>query len=201
MKEIEEMTNQASTNEMPSVALLEEALENEYYKRDYYNAIRSTVFVLITVTAIALLIATLILPVIRIYGSAMEPTINDDSIILCSKTSHPERGNVLVFYYNNKIVIRRVIGVPGDKVSIDANGRVSVNEEHLNEPYVDQYTLGKSDLVYPFEVPEGQYFVLADNRTEAIDSRVSLFGCIKEEDFIGRAIFSVWPLDSFGRIR
>lgn len=186
---------------IPSVKDIEDLLNSEYYKRDYHNAIRSTVYALITVAAVALLIATLILPVIRVYSSAMDPTIKDDSIILCKRSKLPERGDVLSFYYNNKIVLRRVIAIPGDKVEIDNNGQVKINGERLQEDYVSGRSMGNCDLVFPFEVPEGEYFVMADNRTDTMDSRYSLFGCIKEEDFIGKALFSVWPLDNVGLIR
>ncbi len=180
---------------------IEEALDQEYYRRDYHNAIRSTIYVLITVAAIALLIATLVLPVIRIYSSAMEPTIADDSIILCRKTKLPDRGDVFAFYYNNKILVRRVIALPGDTIEVEGNGRVTVNGERQEETYTSGLSLGSSDLEYPYTVPEGKYFVLADNREGTVDSRNSLFGCIQEEDFIGKTIIKAWPFDKIGLIK
>ncbi len=196
-------TDKIEQNKLDDLSIpdIEEALNDEYYRRDYHNAIRSTVYVLITVAAIALLIATLVLPVVRIYSSSMEPTISDDSIILCRKSNLPKQGEVFAFYYNNKILVRRVIALPGDTVEIESSGRVKINGERLEETYTNGLSLGNSDLEYPYTVPEGKYFVLADNREGNIDSRNSLFGCIQEEDLIGKTVFKVWPLDKIGLIK
>lgn len=186
---------------LPEPEEIANVLNDEYYKKDYHGAIRSTLYTLITVSAIALLIATLLLPVVRIYGGSMQPTISDDSIILCRKSGLPDRGDVLAFYYNNKILVRRVIGLPGDEISVDPNGRVTVNGETLKEEYVKNQGTIKSGLIYPYVVPDGRYFVLADNRVDTLDSRSDLFGCIQEEDFIGQVVFCVWPMDELGLIR
>lgn len=197
-KELEELGQYEGP--LPETTEISNVLNDEYYKKDYHGAIRSTLYTLITVSAIALLIATLLLPVIRIYGPSMEPTISDDSIILCRKSGLPERGDILSFYYNNKILVRRVIGLPGDEISVDANGTVTVNGELLREEYVHNKGTLKSGIIYPYTVPEGRYFVMADNRVDTLDSRSDLFGCIQEEDFIGQVIFCVWPMDELGLV-
>jgi len=177
---------------------LVQELERVRYRKRYMETIRSTIFILITIAAFALLIATLLLPVVQVYSQSMSPSVAEDSIVFCVKDTKPEQGDVLAFYYNNKILIRRVIGEPGHKVEVQSSGRVLVDGKPLNESYVDTVSYGKCDLAGTYTVPGGQYFVLGDNREDTTDSRQQAFGCISEEDFIGRVVFCVWPLSSFG---
>lgn len=186
---------------LPSAAELEEELERLRYKDRFQNSLRTTICVLITVAAFALLVATLVMPVLQVYGVAMEPSVKRDSFVVTTKTGSPEQGDVLAFYHNNKILIRRVIAGAGDTVLIDKNGRVAVNGETLTESYVEHLDLGTTNIEYPYEVPIGSWFVLGDNRLQSMDSRVSLIGCVEEEDFIGVCRLCIWPLDNFGIIK
>lgn len=185
----------------PELSALKDEVDRLDYRARFRDALRTTVYTLITVVAFALLIATLFLPVLSVYGSAMEPSVAKDSMVICTKTGHPKYGDVLAFYYNNKILVRRVIGIPGDTITIDDNGFVIRNGEVLEEEYVTQHALGLCDREFPYEVPAGEYFVLADNRTEGIDSRVSMVGCVLEEEFIGVVKFAFWPLDQVGFVK
>ncbi len=183
---------------LPSVGAIETELKRERYKRRYKRILKSTVYALIIVAAVAVLIATLILPVLQISGTSMEPTLHDDDIVVLIKSKELKRGDLCGFYYSNKILIKRVIALPGEVISIDTEGNVVVNGEELNEPYVSEKGLGECDVEFPFEVPEGEYFLMGDHRQTSIDSRSSVIGCVARDEIIGRIVFKVWPLSDFG---
>lgn len=183
---------------MPTAAQVEAELENERYKRRYGSVIRSTVYALITVAAVAVLVATLWLPVLQIYGSSMTPTLEDGDIVATVKTSSFEPGDVVAFYYNNKILIKRVIAQAGDWVDIDADGTVFVNGRQLDEPYVSEKSLGECDIKLPYQVPDGRIFVMGDHRSTSVDSRSSAVGCVAEEQIVGKVVFRAWPLMRLG---
>lgn len=166
----------------------------------YWQALRSTVAVLVVVAAVAVLIATLFLPILQISGDSMSPTLKNDEIVVLLKTKSFERGDLIGFYYQGKILLKRVIALPEDEVAIDAEGNVYVNGEILDEPYVTDKCLGNCDLEFPYKVPGTGYFVLGDQRTNSVDSRNSVIGAIPQEDIIGKVFFRVWPLSGFGLV-
>ena len=172
--------------------------ERKRYRRQkaYNKALRGTVHVLTIVAAIAVLIATLILPVLQIEGSSMKPTLSNGDIVLLTKTTHFDRGDLCAFAWNNKLLIKRVIGLPGDWIEIDTDGTIYLNGDKLEEPYVQQLALGECDLEFPFQVPQEQYFVVGDMRESSIDSRNSLIGCIPKDQIVGKVFFRVWPFNS-----
>ena len=172
--------------------------ERKRYRRQkaYNKALRGTVYVLTIVAAIAVLIATLILPVLQIEGTSMKPTLSNGDIVLLTKTTRLERGGLCGFAWNNKLLIKRVIGLPGDWIEIDTDGTIYLNGEKLDEPYVQQMALGECDLEFPFQVPQEQYFVVGDMRESSIDSRNSLIGCIPRDQIVGKVFFRVWPFNS-----
>lgn len=184
----------------PTLEQLEKELRRERYKERYRKTLGSTVAVLIVVAAVAVLVATLMLPVLRIYGSSMNPTLVDGDIVVSVKNLDFERGDVLAFYYNNKILVKRVIAFPGEWVDISEDGAVSVNGELLSEPYLIDQALGECDITLPYQVPDGRYFVMGDHRSVSVDSRSSTVGCISEEQIVGRLTFRIWPLAGFGQI-
>lgn len=161
-----------------------------YYRR----ALRGTLSVLIVVAAVAVLITTLFLPILQISGDSMSPTLEHDEIVVLLKTNKPDRGDLVAFYYQGKILLKRIIALPEETVVIDGDGNVYVNEQLLEEPYVTQKSLGDCDLQFPFTVPGGSYFVLGDQRTNSVDSRNSVIGTIRPEDIIGKIFVRVWPL-------
>lgn len=175
-----------------------EELRRERYKRRYRSAVTSTVYTLITVAAAAVLVATLLLPVLRIYGTSMTPTLDNGQIVVSVKTGELEPGDVVAFYYNNKILIKRVICGSGDWVDIQQDGTVLVNGQVLDEPYLTEKALGTCDIELPYQVPDGRVFVMGDHRETSVDSRSTSVGCVAQEQIVGRIFFRVWPLNEFG---
>ena len=186
--------------EMPSAEQLEAELKREKYKRRYHSVLRSTIYTLITVAAIAVLVATLWLPVLQIYGSSMTPTLQDGEIIFSVKTADLEPGDIVAFYYNNKILVKRVICGPGDWVNIDEDGTVYVNEVRLKEPYLAEKALGDCNIELPYQVPDGKIFVMGDHRSTSVDSRNTAVGCVAQEQIVGKIIFRNWPLNRLGDV-
>lgn len=184
--------------ERPSLEDLQNEISRRRYKRRYNNVLKSTVYTLITVAAVAVLVATLWLPVLQIYGSSMTPTMQDGDIIFSVKTSQMHRGDIIAFYYNNKILIKRVIGEPGDWINLDEDGSVYVNSVPLEEPYLTEKAYGETNIELPYQVPDGKYFVMGDHRATSVDSRNTAVGCITEEQIVGRILLRVWPLDQIG---
>lgn len=164
-------------------------------KKAYNKALRGTIYVLTVVAAVAVLIATLVLPVLQIEGTSMEPNLSNGDIVLLTKTTNFERGELCGFTWNNKLLIKRVIGTPGDWIEMDKDGVIYLNGEKLNEPYVQKLAMGECDLEFPFQVPLEQYFVVGDMRESSIDSRSSLIGCIPKEQIVGKVFFRIWPLN------
>lgn len=186
--------------QIPDIDQLKSELEREKYKIRYAGVLKSTVYTLITVAAIAVLVATLWLPVLQIYGSSMTPTMSDGEIVISVKTSDIEQDDIVSFYYNNKILVKRVIASAGDWVDIDKSGTVRVNGEELDEPYVSEKALGETDIKLPYQVPDGKFFVMGDHRATSIDSRHSEVGCVSQEQVVGKIVFRVWPLNKLGGV-
>lgn len=184
--------------QMPSSEALENELIRVRYKERYKKLLKNTVYTLLVVAAISVLIATLFMPVLEIYGNSMNPTLNNKDIVVSIKTTDLERGDMCSVYYNNHILIKRVIGVAGDEIIMDEEGNVFVNGELIDEPYVKEKSIGECDVEFPYTVPERTIFVLGDNRSTSLDSRNSLIGCISLDEVVGKIVFRVWPLESFG---
>ena len=195
------MGNKKWNPEMPEMELLQKELKRELYKRRFRRILRSSFHALIVVAAIAALIATLLLPVLQIAGTSMEPNLKDGDIVILAKTSRLETGDLCAFYYSNKILIKRVIGVPGDYIWIDNEGTVYLNNEPLDEPYITEKALGECDMEFPYQVPENSYFMMGDQRSTSIDSRSSVIGCIPEDQLIGKILCKLWPLSEFAWLR
>lgn len=179
---------------LPTLEQLETERKRYRRQRAYNKALSGTVYVLTLVAAVAVLIATLILPVLQIEGTSMEPTLVNGDIVLLTKTASFDRGELCGFSWNNKLLIKRVIGIPGDWIEIDTDGIVYLNGEKLDEPYAEQLAIGECDLEFPFQVPQEQYFVLGDMRESSIDSRNTLIGCVEKSQFVGKVFFRIWPL-------
>ena len=169
--------------------------ERKRYRRQkaYNKALGGTIYVLTIVAAVAVLIATLVLPVLQIEGKSMEPTLVNGDIVLLTKTTHFDRGELCGFSWNNKLLIKRVIGIAGDWIEIATDGTVYLNGEKLDEPYAEQLAVGECDLEFPFQVPQEQYFVLGDMRESSIDSRSTLIGCVEKDQIVGKVFFRIWP--------
>ena len=182
--------------EMPRLEQMESELKRVKYKRRYRSVLRSTVYALITVAAAAVLVATLWMPVLQIYGASMSPTLEEGEIILSLKTGQFAPGDIVAFYYNNKILVKRVIAGPGDWVNIEADGTVFVNSEALDEPYLVEKAFGDCNIELPYQVPESRVFVMGDHRSVSVDSRSTAVGCVAQEQIVGKLVLRLWPPES-----
>ena len=178
---------------LPTIDQIENERKRYRRQKAYNKALGGTIYVLTIVAAVAVLIATLVLPVLQIEGTSMEPTLVNGDIVLLTKTTTFNRGELCGFSWNNKLLIKRVIGIPGDWIEIDTDGTVYLNGEKLDEPYAQQLAVGECDLEFPFQVPQEQYFVLGDMRESSIDSRNTLIGCVEKDHIIGKVFFRIWP--------
>ncbi len=187
-------------NDFPTTQQISGELNRVRYRQDFKKVFIGTISSLIVVAAITVLISTSFLPVLRVTGSSMTPTLYSDEFVMCSKKSNFKSGDVVAFYYNNKILLKRVIGTSGDIIDIKEDGTVYKNGEKLNEPYINEKALGTCDIELPYQVPDNRIFVMGDHRLTSIDSRTTTVGCIAEEYILGKVIFKFWPLDKIGSV-
>ena len=186
--------------EMPSLEQLENEVRRVRYRSRYKSVLRSTVYTLVVVAALAVLVATIWMPVLQIYGVSMTPTFNEGDIVVSFKGARFERGDLVAFYLGNKILVKRCIAGPGQWVDIDENGVVYVDGDKLEEPYLTERALGDCNIDLPYQVPDNRYFCMGDHRSTSADSRRSEVGCVAEEQIVGKIVFRVWPLARFGEI-
>ncbi len=186
----------------PELEVLEAELRRVKFRSRYGQLLRSTIYALIVTAAAAALIATLVLPVLQIYGTSMTPTLSEGDIVVSVKKKDFSRGDIICFYYSNRVLVKRVIGLPFDTITIDEFGNIFINgsAEPLDEPYIDTKSLGECDQEFPIQVPEGAYFVVGDHRETSIDSRSSTIGFISLDEIVGKIIFTVWPFRHFGGV-
>lgn len=199
MKKINEI-KKFDIADYPTAQQLENELKRIRYRRDYRKVFVSTISSLTVVAAIAVLISTLILPVLRVTGTSMTPTLENNEFVICSKASDFKSGDIVAFYYNNKILLKRVIGTSGDVIDISDDGTVHKNGKILNEPYLNEKSLGTCDIELPYQVPDNRIFVMGDHRQTSIDSRTLSVGCIADEYIIGKVIFRLWPINQIGTL-
>lgn len=187
--------------DLPTLDQIQRERSRLRYKRRYSSALRSTVAVLIVVAALAVLVAMLWMPVLRIYGTSMAPTLTDGQVVICVKTESFHPGDVTAFYHGNKLLVKRYMAGPSDWIIIDQDGNVTINGELLEEPYLTEKAYGETNIQLPYQVPDERYFLMGDNRDVSIDSRNTAVGCIAKDQIVGKVVFRIWPLGDFGPVK
>lgn len=192
---------QSENIEIPELSQLENELNRVKYNSRYRKVLQRTIYTLIVVAAVAVLVATIWMPVLQIYGSSMAPTLSEGDIVVSVKGSDFRQGDLVAFYIGNKILVKRCIAGPGQWVNIDADGNVFVDGKQLDEPYLEEKSLGDCDIELPYQVPDNQYFCMGDRRSTSVDSRSSTVGCVADEQIVGKIVFRIWPLSDFGTLK
>lgn len=186
--------------DLPTVGQLKSELKRIHYRQRYGSVLRSTIYTLLISAACAVLVATVFLPILQIYGTSMTPTLTEGEIVVSVKGMDFETGDLISFYVGNKLLVKRYIAGPAQWVDIDADGNVFVDGEPIEEPYVDALAFGDCNIELPYQVPESRYFVLGDHRISSVDSRNTSIGCIGDDQIVGKIVFRVWPLDRWGKV-
>lgn len=194
-------TTRKASIELPTTEQIEKERKRLRYRNRYNRTLKSTIAVLVVVAAAAVLIATLWMPVLQIYGNSMVPTLEDGQIVISVKTSNFQSGDIVAFYHGNKLLIKRFIAGSSDWVNIDDDGNVFVNDEKLDEPYLTEKAFGNTNIELPYQVPDQRLFLMGDNRDVSIDSRNTAVGCVAADQIVGKVVFRIWPLNEFGPVR
>ena len=194
-------TTRKASIELPTTEQIEKERKRLRYRNRYNRTLKSTIAVLVVVAAAAVLIATLWMPVLQIYGNSMVPTLEDGQIVISVKTSNFQSGDIVAFYHGNRLLIKRFIAGSSDWVNIDDDGNVFVNDEKLDEPYLTEKAFGNTNIELPYQVPDQRFFLMGDNRDVSIDSRNTAVGCVAADQIVGKVVFRIWPLSEFGPVR
>ena len=195
------MSENTKKLDMPTTDQLQKEVDRVHYRRDFSRVMVNTIYSLVVVAAVAVLVAVLLLPILRIYGHSMNDTLDEGDIVVSLKGSDFKTGDIIAFYYNNKRLIKRVIGKAGDWVDIDQDGNVYVNGNLIDEPYLDEKAFGECNIELPYQVPESKVFVMGDNRSVSVDSRNTAVGCVAEEQIVGKVVYRLWPLKDVGNLK
>lgn len=186
--------------EIPEIEQLEQEVRRLKYRSRYRSVLRSTFYTLVVVAAVAVLVATIWLPVLQIYGSSMSPSLEEGDIVVSLNSTDCQPGDLVAFYLGNKILVKRCIALPGQWVDMDEDGNVYVDGKLLEESYLTEKSLGNANIEFPYQVPENRYFCMGDHRSTSVDSRHTEVGCVSEEQLVGKIVFRVWPLSGFGSV-
>lgn len=188
-------------DDLPTLEQLRKELKRERHRLRYGRTLLSTIYTLVVVAAIAVLVAVLVMPVLKIYGKSMNPTLTEGDIVISVKGTDFEQGDLVVFYYENKVLVKRYVAGPGQWVNLDADGTVYVDGQLLEEPYIKEKALGECEIPLPYQVPDGKIFVMGDNRATSVDSRSMSVGCVADEQIVGKIVFRIWPLSGIGTVQ
>lgn len=186
--------------ELPKASMIRAEIKRMDRKKRYRGALRTTILLMIVMIVIVVFVSTELMPVYKVYGSAMEPTLDEGDIVIALKNADYQRGDIIALWFNNKILVKRIIALPGETVNIDARGQVYIGRDRLKETYIEKTEVGEIDISLPYQVPEGRYFVMGDNRLVSQDSRNAVIGCAAEEQIAGKVLFRIWPYEKIGRL-
>lgn len=184
-------------NSLPTAQQLREELNREIYKAGYAKMLRGAIWTLVVVAAFAIVVVNVFFSVLKVDGNSMESTLKKGDMVIAIKTTEFKRGDIIAFYYNNIILIKRTVGLPGESLNIDKDGNVLINKNKLEEPYVTDKKLGDGDLRFPFVIPENRLFVMGDHRSVSSDSRSSIIGTVSKEQYVGKVVLRFWPISDF----
>ena len=188
-------------SDRPTIEQIDKELERLEYRKAYGKAMRGTIWVLIVVAALAIIFSTFFFSVLKIQGNSMTPSLNEGEMVVAIKTDDFESGDIIAFYFNNKILLKRAIGSPGEWVDIAEDGTVYIDNEEILEPYVKDKTKGECTTNFPYQVPDNRWFVLGDHRSTSVDSRSDVIGTVSSEQVIGKVVFRIWPFSNFGFVK
>ncbi len=195
------MDTEETEVKLPTLEQVKKERDKLHFRGEFFKALRHVVAILLVAAAAAVLIATMFFPILRVSGVSMEPTLENGQLVILEKSGTFETGDLIGFYYQNKILLKRVIGSAGDYIDMDASGNVYINDIQIDEPYLKDKALGECDITFPYQVPEGKIFVMGDHRSKSIDSRSKLVGCVSDEQVVGRVVFRIWPLNDIGILK
>ena len=163
---------------------------------------------LLVVLVLTYLVITFVGQRTQVSGSSMETTLSDEDNLIVDKISYrfsePKRFDIIVFpfeYEEDTYYIKRIIGMPGERVQIDGEGNIYIDGEVLEESYGREIMESPGRAWEEITLAEDEYFVLGDNRNHSSDSRDHSVGNIKRKDIIGRAFLRIWPFEKFGILR
>lgn len=168
--------------------------ENEKLQQTGHKRTRWLIGWVFTAGMVAILCMVCFLPMMRVESDGMSPTLEKGQCVMVIPGDSFEHGDIIAFYYDGRILLKRIIACPGEQVEVLKDGSVYVNGQLFDEPYASEKCYGSSDLTYPYQVPENRFFVMGDQRSAGTDSRTSQIGTVAQEQIVGKVVLRFWPL-------
>lgn len=185
--------------EIINLEKIKEDYKTRKNREKFFYELKKTIGFFLVIISVGIIISSFWVRVLTIYGTSMSPNLTAKDTVVAFKKDQYKSGDVIAFYYNNKVLVKRVIATSGDWVNISNNGNVIINDKEIKEKYLlkSSKSIGKTDIKLPYQVPENKIFVMGDHRSVSIDSRNKIIGSIGKEQIIGKIKFIIWPLSRF----